>query len=165
MTKFGIHRPPVTKVTKMKSLLTWTLCTSLARCSLHFASGKVLLLNINILCIFCSSGVITISAIILYDGSLTITAKKSGVEEIRHHAGQVWSSNVKINWSRCYFNFNKWLICSMITAKLKSWITFWTECHWANFYRIDRGVQTLSISAHGMASMHALISLKWPSIT
>ena len=53
-------------------------------------------------------------------------------------------------------------IASMITVKLKSRITF---LHRANFLKIDKGDQTLPLSAHEMAPMRAFSILqKWPEM-
>ena len=59
-----------------------------------------------------------------------------------------------------------WYIVSIITAKLKSWITLLYRA----FFRIDRGVQTLSISAHYKWRQCAFFEfykndLKWPKMT
>ena len=52
---------------------------------------------------------------------------------------------------------------SNITVELKSRITFLHRVPSGNFYKIDRGGQTLSISAHKMAPMRAFSILqKWP---
>ena len=51
-------------------------------------------------------------------------------------------------------------ITSMIAAQLKSRISFLHRVPSSQFLRIDRGVQTLSISAHEMILIRALLISK-----